>query len=460
MRVALVYLILFANFVSLVHLGLYIVGANLYDVLRIRRASRAPKKTIPSSLKMGKRPPRNPLVTVAISAYNEESGIARTLRSINNSTYKNIEIIVVNDGSKDRTTEVVRDYVSRDSIRTRVASYMSRTGRNMELNRNYIRSHGVTRNIIFVQQANKGKGEALNNAIKNYAHGEYVMTLDADSLLDPKAIERVVEHMKSSRVIGVAANVRIIGDNRWITQLQRFEHIIGYRSKKFYSITGTEFIVGGVASTYRMSTLRQVGFYDTDTMTEDIGLSLKIIAAKGNKKQRIIYASDVVAMTGGVKTYGQLLRQRYRWKMGMLQNLYKHRGLIFRANGKYSLGLALYRLPMSILSEVLLLLAPIMLLYVIAISISYQTLGILLGAYMTITLYTLWNIWPDEYLKPKEKIQMSFMSLYMYVIFYTMDLVQLYAAIRCIRNMKTVVHGSTKTSWTPPSRITDLSPVR
>lgn len=335
-----------------------------------------------------------------------------------------------------------------------VTSYMARHPRTGRLQRQHMTFPIKNPRVELVTQTNKGKGAALNNAIANYAKGQFIMCLDADSLIRKDALTNTITHFRDPAVLGVAANVRVMGGDGWLSLLQRFEHMIGYRSKKFYSLTGTEFIIGGVASTYRKSTLKQVGLYDTDTMTEDIGLSLKVIAKQGNRKKNIMYAADVVAMTGGVLTYKQLIRQRYRWKMGMLQNLYKYRQLLLKTDrNKYSLGMTLYRLPMSVFSEIMLLMSPFMIGYIIYICIAYHTIGIVLGAYITITAYVLWNVWPDEYLTLRQKLRMSFFSLYMYMIFYSMDLVQLIAVIKCIKNYKTIIGGnSDHSAWVPPTR--------
>jgi hypothetical protein len=158
-------------------------------------------------------------------------------------------------------------------------------------------------------------------------------------------------------------------------------------------------------------------------------------------------------MTGGVLTYKQLIRQRYRWKMGMLQNLYKHRSLMFSSNSKYGRGITFYRLPMAVISELLLLSSPLILGYVIYISVVHQNLGIIVGAYLTITLYILWNVWPDEYLTLREKLRMSVFSLYMYMLFYAMDIVQLAAVFQCIKNYKKIIRGNEgHGTWVPPTR--------
>jgi cellulose synthase/poly-beta-1,6-N-acetylglucosamine synthase-like glycosyltransferase len=182
---------------------------------------------------------------------------------------------------------------------------------------------------------NGGKSSALNMALRQGVAGEYVMTLDADSLLDRNAVRNAVAYFANKNVAGVAANVRVVESMTILGLLQKIEHMIGYRSKKFYAMTSSELIVGGVASTYRRSVLEQVDFYDTDTQTEDLGLSMKVTSL-GNKRYRLVYAPNVLAMTQGVQTFKALLKQRYRWKLGNLQNLIKYSSSFKTTNTKHT----------------------------------------------------------------------------------------------------------------------------
>jgi biofilm PGA synthesis N-glycosyltransferase PgaC len=228
--------------------------------------------------------------------------------------------------------------------------------------------------------------------------------------------------------------------------------MIGYRAKKFYTVTNSEFIVGGVASTYRRETMKSVQFYDTDTQTEDIGLSMKIVA-QGNREQRIIYGANVLAMTEGVQTFKALLKQRYRWKLGMMQNLFRHTHLIGSLDKRYSKMLTLYRMPMAILGELMLLLQPIVLAYILYLSVHYQTTLLFVGAYLTITVYILMTVWPDEHSSIRRKLSLSAYAPVMYFIFYIMDFVQIIAIVRVLANPKKVL-GISKTdgSWVSPER--------
>jgi len=438
----------------MIHIGLYSIGANSYDIMRFKKEHdllKLKRQSDPLA-----KAPRLKLVSVVIPAHNEAPVIRRTIDAVLANSYRKIEVIVVNDGSTDKTAEIVLAYIERlkTSKNMRVWSYFDAKGYAGSHKLRYIRIHRTKCYVKLVNQKNQGKATAMNNAIKNYVNGQLIMCLDADSILHPLAIERAVSYFKSENVIGVAANVRVIESPSILGRVQRFEHMIGYRSKKFYSMTNSEFIIGGVASTYRRSIMAKVQFFDDDTMTEDIGLSLKIVARVGNRKHRIVYASEVVALTEGVGSIGDLMKQRYRWKMGNLQNIYKYRHLIGRYKpSQYSRMLTLYRLPMALLSEVLLVIEPLLLTYIVYLSVHYHTFGIVIGAYGTITLYTMSVLWPDEHLTTANKLKMSLSAIWIYGLFYIMDVVQLCAMFKTLRLHDLIVHREKSSStWISPKR--------
>jgi len=294
----------------------------------------------------------------------------------------------------------------------------------------------------------------MNYCIKNYVTGELVMSLDADCLLRQDAVKRAVDYFDNPKVMGVAANVRLLEKHTVLGVLQRFEHLIGYRSKKFYTMANCEFVVGGVASTYRRSILKTVGYYDTDTKTEDIGVSMKIVAL-GNNEYQVIYAADVVATTEGAHSFSALLSQRYRWKMGSLQNLIKHSNLIGSVqNGRYSRSLTWYRLPMAYLSELILLIQPFLFGYIVYLSFHAHTLALFLGAYVTITLYTLWTILPDEHSKRRNKLTMAAYAPVLYFFFYIMDLIQIISVVRCLMHPSQLIRrAKNQGTWISPQRV-------
>ncbi len=452
MKTIFLYILASANFIFMIHIGLYTVGANSYDILHFKKARDDSRKKRRKTNKQ----PSKPLVSVIIPAHNEARAIRRTLDSVMASSYPNIEIIVVNDGSTDKTAKIMGHYIRLNQIASimRVQSFFTPEGYINSTKPHYTCVSRGDCLIKLVNQPNQGKAAALNNAIKYHAKGQFIMCLDADSILHPSAIENAVSYFKDKQIIGVAANVRIIDNKTILGRLQRFEHLIGYRSKKFFSLANCEFIIGGVASTYRKQIIKNVKYYDNDTMTEDIGLSLKIVANKGNRKFRIVYAPDVVAFTEGVQTFNDLLKQRFRWKMGNLQNLYKYRSLIGKYKPEqYSRSLTLYRLPMAILSEILLMLEPVLLGYIVYLSITYRTVGIVIGAYLIITSYTLFALWPDEHLSLSEKLKMSVTALWIYGIFYIMDVIQIYSIFKSLHLYQNIIHRNAGLStWISPKR--------
>jgi biofilm PGA synthesis N-glycosyltransferase PgaC len=438
------YLFAGVSLLYVVHFGLYLVGANFYDIWQYRRRHHPGRHTREDphtsetvdgecaatavwTQPYGAEVPG--LVSIVIAAHNEEQVIARSLDSIRHSTYPFYEVIVADDASTDRTQRVVQDY--------RVA--------HPEMD---IRLYRMPKNV--------GKGAALNAVLRRHARGEFVMTLDADSLITPKAVANALSYLEDPCVAGVAANVQIIDEPTVLGVLQRFEHMIGYRSKKLYSVARCEFVVGGVASTYRMRVLRKVGFYGTDTLTEDIGLSTKITSL-GNRRFRLVYGADVVAMTEGVLTFRALARQRYRWKYGSIQCLIKYRRMMLNPSRRYTRSLTMYRMPMAILSEFTLLVSPLAWTYAAYISLRQYTPALVLGAYATITAYTLLTVWMDENLSGRERLRLSLYAPTGYFVFYVMDLIQLTAILRCLLRTRSLIRRrNVGNTWASPERAGKL----
>lgn len=409
------YIFITLSMMNVIHFGLHLIGADYYDILRFRSNSK-PKRRIHRT---------RPLVSVLIPAHNEEKAIVRCLESVCRSIYRKIEAIVIDDASNDATRALVR---------------------------RYIREHPKANVKLMFKRKNVGKASAMNHALRNSKLGNLVMTLDADSIIHKYSIANAVKYFKDLKVAGVAANVRVLENNTILGLMQKFEYLVGYRSKKLFSVMNCEFIVGGVASMYRTDVIKQVGFYDNDIITEDIALSLKVVA-QGNKENRVVYGVDVVAMTEGVQTFKALLRQRYRWKMGSLQSILKYRHLFGNRSGLYTSMLTWYRIPMAFLGEVMLLLEPFVLGYIIYYSLNLGSLALVVGAYLTISVYLLWNLLPDEHMGWLDKIRMIVYVPVMYFIMYIMNVVQLVAVVRCMLNYRQVLRiVKTQSTWKSPER--------
>jgi cellulose synthase/poly-beta-1,6-N-acetylglucosamine synthase-like glycosyltransferase len=412
------YLFTATSIIYISHLAFYLMGASIYDMWQARRRS---KLSVNRSLIRV-----YPHVTVLVPAHNEEKVIERCLQSIFKNEYPNFDVMVINDASSDATKHIVNLYAKL----------------HPEYNLRVIHRH-----------MNSGKGAALNYALRRYVKSKFVMMLDADSLLAPNAIERAISYFSDPAVVGVAANVQVINEHTTLSILQKFEHMIGYRAKKTYSLTNSEFVVGGVGSTYRTKAIRAVGFYDTDTMTEDISLSMKLVA-KGNKAHRLVYAADVMAMTEPVETLRGLFWQRYRWKYGSFQNILKHNYLVGKNDTRYSSMLTIYRLPMAIMSEILVLLLPFTWAYAVYLMVAQNSLLLLLGTYVTVTAYMFLTLWYDEHLRFRERLYLTLYVPLAYFIFYIMDVIQILAVTLCVMKANHLIrHHNSSSAWRSPARI-------
>lgn len=121
-----------------------------------------------------KTPPNTPLVSVVVPAYNMEQYISQTLDSVLGSTYSNIEVIVVDDGSKDATTSIVESYIERD------------------------------KRVQLLRQTNAGPSRARNNAIE-HSRGEYILPVDADDVISPTFIASAVKAIEEDKTIKVVS---------------------------------------------------------------------------------------------------------------------------------------------------------------------------------------------------------------------------------------------------------------
>jgi poly-beta-1,6-N-acetyl-D-glucosamine synthase len=423
MTVETVFFYIFAAISTLyvAHFGFYLIGGNVYDIWQARRHFH---RQLGAAL--GQSAGAKPLVSVLIPAHNEQAVIERCLQSVAQSSYRNLEIIIVDDASKDDTSRLVRSFMRAQP----------------QLHMRLVR-----------KRKNVGKGGALNYALRHYVNGQLVMTLDADSLLLRDTISNAVAYFHDPKVMGVAANVHILEEWTILGALQKFEHMIGYRSKKSYSLTNCEFVIGGVASTYRMDIVRKVGFYDTTSQTEDIGLSMKVVN-QGNRDHRIIYGADVVAATEGVTTLRALMKQRYRWKYGSLQNIIKYRNLIGKTDRRFTKSLTWYRMPMAVISEIALLMAPLMWGYVLYLTFAQENASLVVGAYTTITAYVVLTVWTAENMTFWDRVRLCMYAPTAYFVFYIMDFVQFVAICRCLLRFGHLVNQKNGSStWISPERV-------
>lgn len=386
---------------------LMIIGSDLYDIRRMRTAY----------MNRQKRRTYQPLISIIIPAYNEEMGVIRTLQSVLANDYRHMQIIVVDDGSKDRTLSRLRQF-------QRIHAGM----------------------FTIVHQANAGKAAAINRAVSRWAKGSLVMVVDADSLLKPDAVRKMVAHFRDRRIIAAASNVKIIPTSHVLGIAQQFEYLISYRMKRALTLNNMEYIVGGVGSTFRRSALLKAGLYDTDTMTEDIDLTVKLIREYGNTYYRVHYASDSVAYTEHVLTFRSLVRQRFRWKYGRMQTLLKNQALFFNRTCKYDRRLTWYQLPYALIGEFVLLLEPFLVGYILYVVARYADMTSMVSVYLIVSAFVFAMFAAEPTETWRSKLRLTAALPVVYFLMYILTAVEFVALMQSLRRTKGLLQRSAESS--------------
>ncbi len=418
--------ILLLGFINFFRLTLLTILTIAYD--RFIARNNLLKRSTSSLSKSGKKNyyRYSPLVSVVIAAYNEEKVIKRTLSFLFNSSYKHIEVIVVNDGSKDKTEDKVLEFIKENP----------------------------DKKVTYVYQANQGKAHALNNAINNHVKGKLMMCLDADSILTKNALRNCVPYFRNRNTKALATNVKIITDISLLGLIQKIEYLMGYHLKKALTVGNIEYIIGGVGSVFRTSVIRKLGAYDTDTVTEDIDLTMKVVRL-GNKKNLLVYAEDVVVFTEGTLSLKALFKQRFRWKFGRFQTFWKNRDLFFNRDKKYSKFLTFVYLPFQLFSEVTFLFDPLFIAYIAYISIKVGDITSYYGMFLFMMFYVAIAIVTDYMSSAKERSILLLFTPISYLMFLLVSIVEYCGLIQCIIKWKEIIYASkfNRCGWTPVERL-------
>jgi peptidoglycan-N-acetylglucosamine deacetylase len=246
--------------------------------------------------KLPERPGFEPLVTVIVPAYNEAKVILSTLRSVLSTHYKNLEILVVDDGSTDDTLAIVTSFA------------------------------GENPRVRIVSQQNAGKAAAANRALLE-ARGEIVIAVDADTIVSPEAIPKMVAHFSSANVTAVCGNVEVGNVDGFITTFQAIEYVTSQNfDRRAFSALNCISVVPGALGAWRRDAVLAAGGYSDETLTEDADLTLTILGSGG----KVVYEPEACGRTEAPESLGALLRQRFRWTYGTYQCLWKHRSAFFR----------------------------------------------------------------------------------------------------------------------------------
>jgi cellulose synthase/poly-beta-1,6-N-acetylglucosamine synthase-like glycosyltransferase len=234
-------------------------------------------------------------VSVIVPAFNEEKVIVSTVERILASDHRDLEVIVVDDGSQDRTAAVVRN------------------------------RFGSDRRVVLLSTANSGKANALNAGLK-LSRGEIVVALDADTQFQADTIARLVRWFSDEKVGAVAGNAKVGNRTNMVTRWQALEYIVAQNlERRALAALGTLTVIPGAVGAWRRSALLALGGFQSDTLAEDQDLTI------GMQEHgfQVRFDSSAIAWTEAPSTFRALAKQRFRWAYGTLQCLWKYRHLTF-----------------------------------------------------------------------------------------------------------------------------------
>lgn len=289
-------------------------------------------------------------VSVLIPAYNEAENIQATILSVLANDIEK-DIIVINDGSTDKTAQKVRA----------------------------LQKQHPKASITLINIKNRGKAGALNKALSLISYDVFV-TIDADTIIEKNAIQQLTGHFCDKSVGAVAGKINVVLSSKLISFFQKIEYLTGQNlDKKAFNVFGAIGIVPGAIGAWKTSVVRECGGYSKETLVEDQDLTFAVLAAG----HRVVYEGKGIAYTEVPNSLSSFIKQRLRWVFGTMQCLWKYKRYTFNPSRKV-FGLVV--MPMSAMFNVFL---PLMFPLVDVVAIVLFFLGgwlIVLKAYIFFTI--------------------------------------------------------------------------
>jgi cellulose synthase/poly-beta-1,6-N-acetylglucosamine synthase-like glycosyltransferase len=285
-----------------------------------------------------------PPVSILVPAYNEEATIAASIRSMLQLTYSEFEVIVVNDGSKDGTLDVLKREFALlpfpEAYRRQLATKDTRQ----------IYRSTLHPNLRVIDKANGGKADSLNAGI-NASRYPLFCGVDADSILERDSLVKVTEpFLRDPTVVATGGTVRVANGcevsggfltkvglprNIWaLFQVVEYLRAFLFGRLGWSNINGM-LIISGAFGVFRKDAVIAAGGYRPDTIGEDMELVVRmhrLLRAKG-QPYRVEFVPDPVCWTEAPEDFRTLKNQRIRWQRGLAESLTANWRLMFSRNG-------------------------------------------------------------------------------------------------------------------------------
>jgi len=344
-----------------------------------------------------------PKVSVLVPARNEEDGIITTIKALLESSYKNMEIIVIDNASTDNTSLNVKKLIN---------SY----NESLDLEQQNIE-------VIYLKEETPGKGHALNKGIR-LAKGEIIISIDADCYVPSDTIQNFVNHFKNPQVMAAVGNVKIGNTNSLLGVVQYLEFLFSFYFKKCDSILGSIYIIGGAAGAFRKKVFEEIGDYSVTNITEDIDITFRIQYAG----MKIVYAEDAVVYTEGAADLKGLMAQGLRWKRGRIETFLDYQKMFFSPNKAHKKVLSWFILPLAIFGDMQLFMELFFILFVYIYSYLTNDYSSFISGIIVVTSMFMVQILFDR--RVKKRARLMLLAPIGWLLFYASSFVEFYALVK------------------------------
>lgn len=307
------------------------------------------------------RSPLLPQVAVLAPAYNESATVRESVRAMLGLRYPNHEVIVINDGSKDDTLQILIDeFKLYKSGRAPLGTIATKPIRAIYESRDPIR-------LVVIDKENGGKADSLNAGI-NVARAPLVCAVDSDSLLEPDSLLYVAQpFLEDDTTIASGGIIRVVNDckveggrvtaarapKRFVPLFQTVEYLRAFLGGRVaFSFFNAMLIISGAFGLFRRDAVLEAGGYKHDTVGEDMELVTRLhrLWRGAKRKYRIVFVPEPVCWTEVPETLKILQRQRNRWQRGTVDTIGLHKRMLF--NPRYG-SLGVFAMPYFLFFEML-----------------------------------------------------------------------------------------------------------
>ena len=288
-----------------------------------------------------------PPVSILVPCYNEEKTVVNNIKSLLSIEYNQFEVVVINDGSKDGTLDVLRKAFDLK----RIDRPYKKTIITQEVRGVYLSSK--IPNLTIIDKVNGGKADALNVGI-NICKYPLFTAIDADSILEKNSLLKVVRPFidDPDKVVVTGGIVRVLNgskvDDGYIQEVslskkplaifQTVEYLRAFLFGRMgWSELNSLLIVSGAFGVFKKDIILKIGGYSEDTIGEDMELIIKVhkYMRQEKKDYRIFFVPDPVCWTQAPEDIKSLKSQRIRWHRGLMDSLFNHKDMFL--NPKYGI---------------------------------------------------------------------------------------------------------------------------